>query len=360
VRAATADALPALAAAAARLPEPRCAALALTLLDAAFSLVEDDVEAVVSAAEAALPALVPLVRPAAEPDTAVAALVEPLSRLARAEEEEVRASAARLAGALAAPLGRALALAHLLPLALSAAEDASFRVRKAAAGALAALAPVAGAGSAEARVLPALASLTRDAVWTVRKAAAEALAPATLASGVPPAAGACLVGEAFPRLCDDSGLWVRNAALCALGPAIVVLAAADAAPDALLTGQYAAAAAGDETAAATAAAFGAVAAALGARRWPALRCAFRALTRSADRAIRGAAVEALPALAAVLGPEGAAAELCDAFGAALRDSAPEVQAAALRVALDFVAVRACVHARVCRLCPCVCADTCMR
>lgn len=66
VRAACALALPPLASACTVLraaDPPRADALAVTLLDAAFALVEDDVEAVVAAAEAAVPALVALVRP---------------------------------------------------------------------------------------------------------------------------------------------------------------------------------------------------------------------------------------------------------------------------------------------------------
>ncbi len=310
----------------------------MTLLDAAFALVEDDVDAVVAAAEGALPALAPLVRPAAEPATAAAALAEPLARLAASEEEEVRASAARLAGTLAAPLGRALAEAHLLPIALAAAADASFRVRKAAAAALASLAPVAGPGAVCDRILPALAALSRDAVWTVRKAAVEVIPRAASAAPTPPRAAAAAVADAFPRLCEDAGPWVRNAALCALGPAICVLAAsANVVPPDLLSGHYAAAAAGDETAAATAEHFTAVAVALGAARWPALAGAFEALAHSPDRTIRSAAVAALPSLARLLGPERAAAALEETFAAALKDSAPEVVLAALRCALEFVA-----------------------
>ena len=348
VRAAAAGALPGLATAAASLPEPRSAALALVLLDAAFELVEDDVEAVVAAAEAALPALATaLLRPEGDPATAVGALGEPLARLAASEEEEVRASAARLAGALAAPLGPALAASHMLPLASAAAEDASFRVRKAAAGALALLAPALG-GSTERRAaaercLSTLDALSHDSVWTVRKAAAEALPAAAAAPALPPAAAAEALLEALPRLCADSGVWVRNAALCALGPALVVLArCGGAVPDELLSEHYAAAAAGDETGAATADFFCEVAQALGARaRWPQLRPAFTALARSPDRAIRAAAAAALPRLAALIAdPAAVAAALGGAMGDALGDPAPEVQVAALNACVDFVAVRA--------------------
>ena len=347
VRAAAAGVLPGVASAAAKLPEPRFSALALVLLDAAFELVEDDVEAVVAAAEAALPALATaLLRPHEDPATAVGALGEPLARLTASEEEEVRASAARLAGALAAPLGPRLAASHMLPLAAAAAADPAFRVRKAAAGALAALAPALGPeperSAAAERCLSLLLALSKDGVWIVRKAAAEALPAAAAAPALPPDAAAAALVEAMPRLCDDSGPWVRNAALCALGPALCVIAdGGGSVPDELLTGQYAAAAAGDETGAAAGESLCRLAQALGARaRWPQLRAAFAALARSRDRAIRAANAAALPRLATLIGdPQTAAAELGGAMRDALHDAAPEVQVAALRACVDFVAVR---------------------
>jgi len=342
VRCALAELLPGLGAATAQLAachEAKAGELAVTLLDAAFALVEDDVEAVVGAAEAALPALAGLTQPLTDPATAAAALAEPLARLAASEEEEVRTSAARLAGSLAAPLGMLLADAHLLPLALCAAGDPSFRVRKAACAALAELAPVCGRGAASARLLPALLALSADAVWTVRKAATDVLVPACVAAADSPAAAAAALATAFARLCSDAGPgpWVRHAAMGSLGQALQAMQAGGqvALLLPLLRAHYREAAACDDTAEAVASGFADTAVALGCGMWEECRDAFDALRQQPDRQVRRLLAAGLPRLARMLGPERAARQLAQPFADAAGDAAPEVAAAAVEASLDF-------------------------
>ena len=364
VRAALVEQLPDLGAACARLAaggghEGEADELAVTLLDTALRLVEDDVEAVVSAAETAIPALAPLFRPQSEPETTATAVCDPLLLLASSEEEEVRVSACRVAGALAQPLGSLLCDEHLVQLVIHAASDSSFRVRKAAAVALVEIARHCSSAAATDRILPALLALSADPVWTVRKAATDVLVPGVTAAAASPADAAEELLLAFTRLCADDdgpGPWVRNAALSALGPALVAIhtGGRPIAAMGLLRAHYCVAASNDDTALATATEFWNTCAALGPAAWPDVLPAFEALCGSPDRHVRVLLATSLPRLAAWMGPNDALRDLVPRFRAQCGDVAPEVAVAALEAALPLALVLP-SRARPDVLCPILCA-----
>ena len=364
VRAALVQQLPDLGTACARLAadgahEAEADELAVTLLETALGLVEDDVEAVVSAAEAAIPALAPLFRPQSEPETAAVAVCDPLSLLAASEEEEVRVSACRVAGALAQPLGSLLCDEHLVQLVIQASTDSSFRVRKASAVALVEMASHCSSAAATERILPALLALSADPVWTVRKAATDVLVPGVTAAAASPADAAEELLLAFTRLCADDdgpGPWVRNAALSALGPALVAIhtGGRPIAAMGLLRAHYSVAASNDDTALATATEFWNTCAVLGPAAWPDVLPAFEALCGSPDRHVRVLIATALPRLASWVGPNDALRDLVPRFRAQCSDVAPEVAVAALEAALPLARALP-PTARPDVLCPVLCA-----
>ena len=365
VRAALVEQLPELGAACARLAstgahEADADELAVTLLDTALALVEDDVEAVVTAAEAAVPALAPLFRPDSEPETAASAVCDPLVRLAASEEEEVRVSACRIAGSLAQPLGRELCDAHLVDVVIRAAEDVSFRVRKTAAVAMATIAQQCGRTAASERILPSLLALSADPVWTVRKVVAEVLVEGVTAAAASPSDAADQLHSAFTRLCDDDdgpGPWVRHAALSALGPALVAIhtGGRPQAVAGLLQAHYASAATNDDTAIAIATSFWDTCSVLGTSAWPDVRPAFEALCASRDPKVRTIAAGVLPKLASWLhSPHDVQRDVVPRFRDQCSDVAPEVAVAALDAALP-VAQALPPRARPDVLCPALCA-----
>ena len=146
--------------------------VATGLLCVAFLLVEDDIEQVVTAAEAAVATVASLLDPASEGQEV---LLTQMANLITGEEEEIRLSGAKIVGTLAAVLGPGGAKENLVPLLEALTQDESFRVREVAVHAVVLVAQVMEDAEAEQSVLPFFFSLLRDPVWAVRKACAEEL-----------------------------------------------------------------------------------------------------------------------------------------------------------------------------------------
>jgi len=101
--------------------------IASGLLSVAFLLVEDDVDAVVTAAEAAVATVASLLEDTQEGHELV---MTQIANLATGEEEEIRVSGAKIVGSLASVLWPTAAKNDLTPLLEKLAQDSAYHVRE--------------------------------------------------------------------------------------------------------------------------------------------------------------------------------------------------------------------------------------
>jgi serine/threonine-protein phosphatase 4 regulatory subunit 1 len=148
-----------------------------------------------------------------------------LKSFSESDEEEIRMSAAKVLGRLAAVVGVEMTKSDLLPSLLNLASDAEYRVREAVASALSDTFEILDANDTLESTLPTFARLSRDSVWAVRATCAKHVVQ--LVRAVPTDRMLDVASETFEPLANDVSFKVRTAALEQLGQLIFALSSVE-------------------------------------------------------------------------------------------------------------------------------------
>ncbi|KAK9915287.1 hypothetical protein WJX75_007134 [Coccomyxa subellipsoidea] len=274
------------------------------LMQTALDSLEDDVEEVTSAGQAAVLGIARLLAPG---ELRVHVLGS-LDALGRHQDDEMRCILAELLAALGAELEGIPVEADVLPRLLRLVGDSAYLVRKEVVFGLPRLAPKLSQQQLESQVMPAYRKLTKDRVWLVRAASASAL-PA-IAGFLPAGEARAALIEVWQDLAGDTSKWVINSALTSLGPFLAQLSPESITDELLqrLCKAVEESTAGPDCLIAAAGALPAVAEAVGVHRWAALKPVLAALAASGNREVLHGLTHNLPRLARALGPDRGAFE----------------------------------------------------
>ena len=315
------------------LQEARCREeddVAAGLLCVAFLLVEDDVDGVVSAAEAAVAPVAALL----EGDEGRELVLTQIANLSTGEEEEIRMSGAKIIGSLAATLGAETAARRLAPLLIDLGKDETLQIREAAVHSITRVGETMRHEEFEDILAPSFCELTRDGVWTVRKACAEEIT--ALSKCVSSETFTELAPELFEPMANDVSFQVRAAGLESLGPLIAELGreyASESLVDHFVSMAESAGGPGGLQLA-CAYNFPGVALTIGYERWGEIRDAYLTLSSSVDWRVRRTLACSMHEIAKILDGETAEADLLPVFEDMLCDT-DEVSLGAVNHLAEF-------------------------